>query len=902
MKLKEYQSGVLQKFDRYLSMLAEKREDAEAFAEFQKQRGKDVALSDWPRDAWDQLNQDRRLPEMRSADGERVVAPYLSRKDGLGFSIPNVCLKVPTGGGKTLLAVAALERTQTDFFRRQTGFVLWVVPSDAIYRQTWKHLANREHPYRQMLERASGGRVKMLEKMDAFTLADTQNFLCVMVLMLPSAARKSKETLRMFRDSGKFPSFYPPEDDSNANRDLLEQVPNLTLNDLADLGWKDGVAPGSVSIKQSLGNTLRLLHPVVIIDEGHKAYSDTARSTISEFNPRFILELSATPNPNGKHQSNVLVNVSGTALKDEQMIKLPINLINVEAAGWKHTLAESYAKLDELALEAEKVQSEENRYIRPILLVRVERTGKEQRDGRFIHAEDAKEYLLAHCGAQDDEIRLKTSEKDEIGDEDLLHESSPVRVIITKDALREGWDCPFAYVLAVLSKTTANTALTQMIGRVLRQPYAQTTVRSALNESYVYTFDQEVSKAVECVRKGLEEEGMGDLAANVRIGGADTTALLKRRETIERRDAFSALPAILLPRILCRDVSVKDGFRLLDYDRDILGKIDWENLHFLRADEFRAHDEDKLRRTVARVNIEKKDDGQFEFTDALLQSKEDISDAELDFPFLVRQLMEVVPNPWQAARILEETLLVLRKSLDEKKLYANRLVLLSEMKKDLKLQVYGGSRDKQRLEGIAEKLFREKLQAGDIQFKLITSKNPTLSWRVADALEIEVTGTELPLLRKDMSPLQKSLFEKVFQKDFNNLEKNTAWHLDGKDTVFWWHRIAVRQGYSLQGWQRNKIYPDFLACIHSPEKGKYRFAVLETKGEHLKGNDDTEYKRQLFDLLAEHFSKSIDAGELLLDEKTDQMSFKMLLEDNWQQDLESGLLGNGSENRSANDS
>jgi len=80
---------------------------------------------------------------------------------------------VPTGGGKTLLAAAALERIQTNCFKRQTGFALWVVPSDAIYRQTWKNLANREHPYRQILERASGGRVKMLEKEDAFTKADS---------------------------------------------------------------------------------------------------------------------------------------------------------------------------------------------------------------------------------------------------------------------------------------------------------------------------------------------------------------------------------------------------------------------------------------------------------------------------------------------------------------------------------------------------------------------------------------------------------------------------------------------------------------------------------------------------------------------------------------------------------
>jgi type III restriction enzyme len=98
-----------------------------------------------------------------------VPPPYISRYDGLDRSIANICLKVPTGGGKTLLGAAAVERLQTDLFRQQSGLVIWVVPSDAIYKQTWKQLANREHPYRQILERASGGRVKMLEKNDAFT-------------------------------------------------------------------------------------------------------------------------------------------------------------------------------------------------------------------------------------------------------------------------------------------------------------------------------------------------------------------------------------------------------------------------------------------------------------------------------------------------------------------------------------------------------------------------------------------------------------------------------------------------------------------------------------------------------------------------------------------------------------
>ncbi|MCX5908662.1 MAG: DEAD/DEAH box helicase family protein, partial [Deltaproteobacteria bacterium] len=373
MELKEYQQGVLSKIDHYLTTLASYEEKVAKAKYLIAEQGLDLDIGDPCRKAWDQLNKERVLPYLRDKDGRTVIAPWLARHDGLQRSIPNICLKVPTGGGKTLLAVCTLERLQTDYLKRQTAFVLWVVPSDAIYRQTWKQLANREHPYRQTLERASGGRVKLLEKGDAFALRDVEGQLCLMLLMLPSAARQSKETLRLFRDSGRFPSFFPTEDDSGANHRLLDAVHNLDINDLAEMGWQDGIVPGSLSIKQSLGNVLRLVRPVVVIDEGHKAYSDTARDTLCGFNPRFILELSATPNTNGRHQSNVLVNVPGKDLKDEEMIKLPINVINEDKGGWKHTLAVAHAKLEELAKEAALFQNESGRYIRPILLVRVER-------------------------------------------------------------------------------------------------------------------------------------------------------------------------------------------------------------------------------------------------------------------------------------------------------------------------------------------------------------------------------------------------------------------------------------------------------------------------------------------------------------------------------------------------
>jgi type III restriction enzyme len=881
MEFKDYQQGVLTKFDYFLGTLREQVEKIDAARDVLKAQNLTVDLGDPSEKAWHQLNYERRLPYLKDEEGNDRVADYLTRLDGLQRSIPNVTLKVPTGGGKTLLATAAVERIQMDYLRRQVGFVLWVVPSDAIYRQTWKQLANREHPYRQMLERASGGRVKMLEKGDSFTRQDAESYLCVMLLMLPSASRQSKETLRMFRDSGRFTSFFPMEDDSVANAALLADVPNLDENDLADMGWADGIVPGSVCVKHSLGNVLRLVRPVVVVDEGHKAYSATARETLNGFNPRFILELSATPNAGGRHACNVLVSVTGTALKDEEMIKLPINVINEDKGGWKHTLAAAHQKLKELADDAVKLQAAEGRYIRPIMLVRVERTGKEQRDSGFVHAEDAREYLLEKLGVRPEEIRIKTSEEDTLGDEDLRLPTCEVRYIITKAALQEGWDCPFAYVLAILSKTTANTALTQMIGRILRQPDARLTRRTLLDECYVFTFDQDVTTAVEGVRKGLEDEGMADLASQVRLSGGAGAKKPTRKETLARRARFADIPPIFLPRVLHADDTNADGFRELDYERDILGHLDWEAFRFLRSEGLKVAEDDKATRTLAKISVAHKAEGGGVTQELFQETIQEMPDEGLDIPFLVRQLLDVIPNPWQGMRILGETLDTLRKrGVTEDRLYTNRLDLLREMKLDLKKQVHEAS----------EALFRDKLASGEVIFRLVTSNDPKLNWKLAETLEIELSEDEALLKRKNGDPIEKSLFEKVFRRDFNELEKDTAWYLDGKDCVHWWHRIAVSQAsYGLQGWQKNRVYPDLLACIHAAGEGKFRFTVLETKGGHLKGNDDTAYKQKLFDLLTEHAANATRAGELVLGTAAEQMSFTMLLEESWKVSLEARL-------------
>ena len=93
--------------------------------------------------------------------------------------------------------------------------------------------------------------------------------------------------------------------------------------------------------------------------------------------------------------------------------------------------------------------------------------------------------------------------------------------------------------------------------------------------------------------------------------------------------------------------------------------------------------------------------------------------------------------------------------------------------------------------------------------------------------------------------MQLSLFEPVFERHYNELERRFAFYLDEQKALQWWHRVAVRQrgDYYLQGWRRNRVWPDFVAMAGAA-RGKPSVLVFETKGEHLQGNDDTDYKER----------------------------------------------------------
>ncbi|WP_423907257.1 DEAD/DEAH box helicase [Candidatus Spongiihabitans sp.] len=841
MQLKNYQQTALEQLDRWLDALKEARLKGEKARKVLAKSGIDTPeeLKNYPLSAWKSLQEQGVLPGIPQ-DGKIEPSEYISRTATSGEPIPHVCLKIPTGGGKTLLGVAALERIKQD-----TGFVLWIVPTRAIYGQTIAAFRTREHPYRQMLERISGGKVKLLQKNDRFTKQDIESQLCVMMLMLPSANRqKNKDFLKIFRDSGGYTSFFPEQDDSTANKILSEQHPDLEKNN-----------SGS-SVKQSLINVLKLVRPTVILDEAHKAYGKNDDNnkqfvkSVNRLNPRFVLELSATPKT---RISNILVNISGTELQAEEMIKLPIEIHSFSNSDWKHTLAETQNKLNQLENETRKLKQRENRYVRPIALVRVQRTGKDQRARGYIHSDDAREYLIQNLSVPQNQIRIQSAEHKELEGEDLLSEASSVRWIITKDALKEGWDCSFAYILALLDNTTATTAMTQMVGRVMRQPHARNIEKSnALNRCFIYCYNKDVGEAVEGVKAGLEKEGLTGLGDSIR-GHGDNGA--PEKITVKRRGKYKRLK-IFLPQVLH-----KQGmrWRTIDYDRDILSAVNWGKIDGGAA--VKLDDKDITREIKTTLDIQ----GQGEVSEESLDTGESLS---LDY--FVRRLTDMIPNPWQAARVAESFIQKHKgKKHEESKLLNNRIYLSEKLRRRVKCDI----------DGKAESVFRDKVGRNEIRFHLET--DGYLNHKLKNSFEVFVSDPERSLQGEHGRPIQQSLFDPVYESGFNGLEKDFALYLDTNNAIYWWHRIAARQAYSLQGWRRQRIYPDFVAC----RRDNGTLLILETKGMHLKGNEDTDYKKQLLDTLEKTYSTALERGTMEVKEPPPPARFRMMFEDTWKEKM-----------------
>ena len=391
--------------------------------------------------------------------------------------VPHVCMKVPTGGGKTFMACAALRRIFDEMPLEKPRVAVWLVPSDSILSQTIRNLSNPDHEYRLRLNTDFAGQVgvytkEMLLNGQNFSPDTVRDQLTVCVLSYGSMRidSRKKDVRKVYQENGNLLQFarYFGNDEV-----LLADTPETALIQV-----------------------LRRLAPVVVVDESHNAGSDLSVEMLNNLNPSFVLDLTATPRKN----SNIISYVDARELKKENMVKLPVVVFNRNSR--QDVIKDALQMRANIERQALNEEQAGGAYIRPIVLFQAQpKTGEDSDTFEKIKA------MLVDMGVPKEQIAIKTSKVDELGGRNLMSRDCPIRFIITVNALKEGWDCPFAYILASLANKTSTVDVEQILGRILRQPYARQHSAPLLNTSYVFTCSNDFLGTVEHIVKGLNAAG-----------------------------------------------------------------------------------------------------------------------------------------------------------------------------------------------------------------------------------------------------------------------------------------------------------------------------------------------------------------------------------------------------------
>lgn len=452
MKLKEYQTDTLSVLRRYL-------EEARVAG---------------AKNAYQSITQE---PDQAKRLG-RYVGDY-TPLDGLP-AVPYVCLRLPTGGGKTILGAHAVGIARDAWIEKDYPMVLWLVPSNTIRLQTVEALKDTRHPYRQVLDEAFSGRVRVFDITDFTHIRphDIRDHCCIMVGTI--------QTLRVSNTEGR--KVYAHNEEMEPHFSAIPRT-----------------APGletleSGGVKFSFANLMHVHRPLMIVDEAHNAVTGLTRQMQARVNPSAIIELTATPrDKNGRLLSNILHSVTAQELKLEEMIKLPIMLS--EHDSWQNAVNGAIASRASLAESAK----DDSKYIRPIVLFQA------QPKNQDVTVEVLKTHLIEVEQIPEEKIAIATGEQRELDGINLFDPQCKIEYIITIEALKEGWDCSFAYIFCSVSRIQSTVDVEQLLGRVLRMPYAKRRKNADLNKAHAFLSEPSFGEAARAladklVAMGFEED------------------------------------------------------------------------------------------------------------------------------------------------------------------------------------------------------------------------------------------------------------------------------------------------------------------------------------------------------------------------------------------------------------
>ena len=776
---------------------------------------------------------------------------------------PHGCFKVPTGGGKTFLACSALRVIFDNMPSNKLKVVVWLTPSDAILDQTLKNLTDPTHPYHLRLTSDFDGNVEILDKKQALdgrclgSVNALENGLTVIVMTFDSLRANNKEDRKVYQENGNLLGL------SKYNPTPETLIPNVD--------------------KTALMQRLNQLAPVVVVDESHHAISDLSVDMLKNLNPSFGPDLTATPREN----SNIISFVDAAQLKAENMVKLPVIVYN------RPSREDLIADAVDLRNTLDEQARDEEYYIRPIVLFQAQPKHAENNET----FEKLKE-LLVESGIPEEEIAIKTANINELKHKDLLSPDCKIKYIITVNALQEGWDCPFAYILASLANKTSVVDVEQILGRVLRLPYTSQNKNKVLNLSYVLTCSNDFHATVQKIIAGLNNAGFTEHDYRAENYGAQVESEEPAYEQIEMQideEEYLQFDNTAVKSLLDNsfaderkksvDLMLETAEKRSDkYEEEL--NISKDTLEILPA-------EVKSKMNIYPMCEQFKDEAEklmfpqfvihpapslFTMMDAnykRLVSKEMLSDGfvlkdksvEIDFFAATEAVVEVdvKKNESPKYRQLEETESRYFKEMFSKlppesrvsncKLQIKKILGKTDLiaAKDLSAYVdrIVDNMDKDTLAAMEKNIHGFALKIENKIEGLLEEYRKSNFKRLLEIGKIECCPYYA--LKNEISPLntfaslEKSLYKK--EQTVNDFERTVIERVASLKSVKWWHRNIERKEFYINGFINH--YPDFIVYTQSGN-----IILLEIKGSFLNSNDESRDKAELGRLWQAHAGKN----------------------------------------------
>lgn len=590
-------------------------------------------------------------------------------------------------------------------------------------------------------------------------------------------------------------------------------------------------------------------------------------------------------------------------LKQENMVKLPVFLCNFV------NVASVIENAISLQNRLEAIAKNENANLRPIVLFQAQSGANED-----AHTFEKLKNKLVNIGIKKEQIAIKTAKINELDKIDLLDKDCKIRYIITINALKEGWDCPYAYILASIANKNSTADVEQLIGRVLRQPNARKYTNQELNVSYVLTCSNDFERTAKSVIAGLNGAGFSkdDYRQNdfreLYEPREDKGILEYANDENNSNENSEFLSADISIDNITKNIELENKVSKIfenaktmanEYDKEI--KENSSNLDYFGDLEVKAS---KIKFEVEKIPqfVKLLPSGSilFEELNSKVLEKEDLEkdfkladkDIQINFDLAEGSIFEVylseedsLPKYKKVTQMQREYFKqYLKTANDETRIRQSINLIFDKLRKDNALnendlknyieRIVNNLSDERKAKLLdeidaytlkiknkikelkseyREKVFYDLLNKGNIKIENTFSFQPTIQ------------SSKLSSLR------DKSLYEEEID-NLNSLENRLLTEIVSLDNIKWWHRNKdIKPGFCINAFINH--YPDFIICT---ENGN--IIMLETKGDD-RTNDDSKTKLKLGSKWADKagdkyfyfmvFENSKIEGSLLVDEFID---------------------------------